>query len=69
MITAMRSHQRYFSVVNDDGKLLPRFVAIANGLTGNEDEVRAGNESVLAARLADAEFSAGTDRYRPGWNA
>ncbi|MFH1679304.1 MAG: glycine--tRNA ligase subunit beta [Candidatus Eisenbacteria bacterium] len=56
VVTAMRSHQRYFSVVDGSGKLLPLFVAIANGIAENEEGIRAGNERVLAARLADAEF-------------
>ncbi len=56
VITAMRSHQRYFSVVDGDGKLLPSFVTVANGIAENEEGIRKGNERVLAARLADAEF-------------
>jgi len=62
VITAMRSHQRYFSVVDGEGKLLPRFVAIANGPTSSEEAVREGNERVLTARLADAEFYWNEDR-------
>ncbi len=65
IITAMRSHQRYFSVVDEQGALLPYFVTIANGDGANEDHVRAGNERVLAARLADAEFYWNEDRSVP----
>jgi glycyl-tRNA synthetase beta chain len=65
VITAMRAHQRYFSVVDESGRLLPRFVTIANGIAENEEGVRAGNERVLAARLADAEFYWNEDRAVP----
>ena len=54
--TAMKSHQRYFSVEGADGALLPRFVVILNGERPEPDVVRKGNERVLAARLADARF-------------
>lgn len=62
VITAMRSHQKYFSIVDGDGKLLPGFVTISNGISDHEDEVRAGNERVLRARLADARFYWDEDR-------
>lgn len=62
VVTAMRSHQRYFSVVDAEGNLQARFVTIANGISDNEDGIRAGNERVLAARLADAEFYWNEDR-------
>ncbi|MBM7855792.1 glycyl-tRNA synthetase beta chain [Desulfohalotomaculum tongense] len=56
IITPMREHQRYFPVLDADGKLLPRFIAVRNGTEKHLDIVTAGNEKVLAARLADAEF-------------
>lgn len=56
LITPMREHQRYFPVRGADGRLLPRFVAVSNSGSGNIDTVRAGNEKVLRARLADASF-------------
>ncbi|MBW2617282.1 MAG: glycine--tRNA ligase subunit beta, partial [Deltaproteobacteria bacterium] len=56
LITAMREHQKYFAVVDDQGKLLPLFVAVNNTLTDDPEVVRAGHERVLRARLADAEF-------------
>lgn len=55
VITPMKEHQRYFPVWNEDGKLLPQFIACANGPVKKE-LVRQGNEKVLRARLADAEF-------------
>ena len=63
LITAMRAHQRYFPVFEEKGNLLPYFIAISNG-TRDEylDNVRAGNERVLRARLADARFFFAEDR-------
>jgi glycyl-tRNA synthetase beta chain len=55
IVTAMRAHQRYFSVERDGG-LLPCFVAIRNGSGAGEEEIRKGNELVLRARLEDARF-------------
>jgi glycyl-tRNA synthetase beta chain len=59
--TAMMSHQRYFPV-RQDGRLLPRFVFVANG--GQADVVVRGNQEVLVGRLADAEFAFATDIER-----
>lgn len=56
IITPMRKHQRYFPVVDKKGKLLPYFVAVSNIKTRSMDVVRVGNERVLRARLADADF-------------
>ncbi len=56
LITSMRSHQRYFSVTDADGKLLPAFIAIPNTLAEDPSVVVKGNERVLRARLSDARF-------------
>ncbi len=57
VVTPMREHQRYFPVYDATGqKLLPHFITVRNGNSEHLDIVRAGNEKVLAARLADAEF-------------
>ncbi|SFL32595.1 glycine--tRNA ligase subunit beta [Pelosinus propionicus] len=56
IITPMREHQRYFPVVSKDGKLLPVFITIRNGNADHIEIVRHGNERVLKARLADAQF-------------
>lgn len=55
LVTVMRKHQRYLPVRDTSGKLLPYFVAVANG-TCDLDKVRAGNEAVLRARYEDATF-------------
>ncbi len=56
LITSMRSHQRYFSVVDGDGKLLSVFITVNNTLTEDPTVVVKGNERVLRARLSDARF-------------
>jgi len=56
LITAMREHQRYFSVVGPDLNLLPCFITISNTRAEDMETVRAGNERVLAARLSDAAY-------------
>mgnify|MGYP001950137006 CR=1 FL=1 len=65
LVTTMREHQKYFPVRGENGALLPAFVAVRNGGTEGLELVRAGNERVLAARLADAQFFYTEDRKRP----
>jgi glycyl-tRNA synthetase beta chain len=56
LITSMREHQRYFPVLDGEGRLLPHFVTVRNGDATSIDIVRRGNEKVLRARLSDAKF-------------
>lgn len=65
LITSMRSHQRYFSVVDEAGRLLPVFIAIANTLAEDPSVVVKGNERVLRARLSDARFFFEEDKKTP----
>ncbi|KAL1340855.1 hypothetical protein HN51_027319 [Arachis hypogaea] len=51
----MQKHQKYFAVCDDEGQLLPYFIAVANGAI-DETTVRKGNEAVLRARYEDAKF-------------
>ncbi len=63
--TAMRHHQKYFSLVDKSGGLAPRFIVVAN--TEADDggkRIVAGNERVLRARLSDAKFFWDQDRKR-----
>ncbi|MDA8347027.1 MAG: glycine--tRNA ligase subunit beta [Thermaerobacter sp.] len=60
LTATMIHHQRFFPVREADGRLAARFAAVRNG--GQEDVVRRGNETVLAARLADALFFFKEDR-------
>ncbi|MEN6413339.1 MAG: glycine--tRNA ligase subunit beta [Veillonellales bacterium] len=65
VITPMREHQRYFPVVSKAGKLLPYFITVRNGGADYIDIVRHGNERVLRARLADAQFFFEEDQKVP----
>ena len=56
LITAMREHQRFFSVADGQGALLPFFVTVSNTKPKDPGVVVRGNERVLHARLADAKF-------------
>jgi glycyl-tRNA synthetase beta chain len=56
VITAMRSHQRYFAVEDEEGRLLAHFLVVCDGEWKEAASVLTGNERVLRARLADAKF-------------
>ena len=56
LITSMREHQRYFSLIGKDGRLLPHFIAVNNTLTRDPNVVQQGHERVIRARLSDAMF-------------
>ncbi len=56
LVTAMRLHQRYFSVVDKSGSILPHFITVNNTMPQDVGLVMRGNERVLAARLEDARF-------------
>lgn len=62
LITSMREHQRYFTLIDEGGKLLPHFITVANTMATDPSVVIAGNERVLRARLADAMFFWEEDR-------
>jgi len=65
LVTAMRSHQKYFSCLDGDGKLVPRFITVANmEAADGGKQIIAGNEKVLSARLHDAKFFWDQDRRR-----
>ena len=63
LTTAMRTHQKYFALQDVEGKLAPRFLVVANMETRDHGAtIVAGNERVLRARLADAQFFWDQDR-------
>ncbi len=64
--TVMAAHQKYFSVEDASGNLMPYFITISNNPTDQADDmIRHGNEKVLRARLEDASFFFQEDRKRP----
>lgn len=64
ILAVARGHQRYFGLRGSNGRLLPRYLAVAN-TAENADNVRRGNDRVMRARLADAKFFYDEDRKRP----
>lgn len=62
LITVMREHQKYFSILDGEGRLMPEFLTVVNLPSDRGDIIRAGHERVLRARLADADFFWETDR-------
>ncbi|MEO1939814.1 glycine--tRNA ligase subunit beta, partial [Candidatus Thioglobus sp.] len=56
LISAMKSHQKYFHMVDDNGKLLPAFISVANIESSDLSVIIDGNERVIRPRLSDSEF-------------
>jgi glycyl-tRNA synthetase beta chain len=56
LVHSMKEHQRYFPVVDGQGKLLPNFVCVSNIAPRDRQVVVKGNERVLRARLSDAAY-------------
>lgn len=65
LITSMKEHQRYFPLVDGQGHLLPRFIAVNNTRVHDTDRVVKGHEKVLRARLSDARFFFQEDLKEP----
>ncbi len=65
VISTLTGHQRYFPVADDNDRLLPHFVAIANLESKDPEQVIEGNERVIRPRLADAAFFWDSDRRTP----
>src|SRR5471030_2451356 len=56
LIITMQDNQKYFCLLDADGKLLPRFITVANIESKDPAQIIAGNEKVVRPRLTDAEF-------------
>jgi glycyl-tRNA synthetase beta chain len=65
LILTMQQNQKYFALADLDGKLVPRFLLVANVETREQAGIVEGNERVLRARLADARFFFDHDRKTP----
>ncbi|HYO71198.1 MAG TPA: glycine--tRNA ligase subunit beta [Archangium sp.] len=65
LVQEMKSHQRYFSVVDGNGKLLPRFIAVSNTPVRDVNLSLRGYQRVLRSRLADGRFFFDEDRKTP----
>jgi len=65
LISTMQDHQKYFPVVDKDGRLMPWFITISNIDSGDPQKVREGNERVIRPRFSDSEFFWNQDRKQP----
>ncbi|MGM0857548.1 MAG: glycine--tRNA ligase subunit beta [Pseudomonadota bacterium] len=62
LISSMKANQKYFHLLDDQGKLKPLFITISNIDSADPQQVISGNEKVIRPRLADAAFFYDTDR-------
>lgn len=62
LISSMQDHQKFFPVLHADASLMPNFITIANIVSKDPEQVRAGNERVIRPRLEDAAFFWEQDR-------
>ncbi len=62
LVSVMREHQKYFSLLDEQGRILPKFLAVVDSDESHFEKIRAGHERVLRARLADASFFWELDR-------
>lgn len=66
--TVLKKQIKMFPVTNDKGELQPYFIAVRDGISVNQNEVRDGFKKVMSARLADAVFFFDNDK-KAGLNA
>ena len=65
LITTMQDNQKYFCLLDSEGKLLPRFITVANIESRDPQQIVLGNEKVVRPRLTDAEFFFKQDKKQP----
>lgn len=63
LITSMKKNQKFFPLVDKNGRLMPLFALVTDGCRNRA--VVAGNEKVLTARLTDARFFFEEDQKQP----
>lgn len=62
LVSAMKSHQKYFHVIDSDARLMPHFITVSNVDSTDISVVQSGNERVIRPRLSDADFFWNQDR-------
>ncbi|MFP3874095.1 MAG: glycine--tRNA ligase subunit beta [Thiohalophilus sp.] len=65
LISTMKTNQKYFHLVDDNGQLLPLFITVSNIESKQPEQVQQGNERVIRPRFADAEFFWQQDKQTP----
>ena len=65
LILTMKVNQKYFPLLDADGKLTHHFLMVSNISPADPSAVIGGNERVVRPRLADAQFFFNQDRKKP----
>jgi glycyl-tRNA synthetase beta chain len=65
LILTMKANQKYFPLLDPQGRLTHRFLVVSNIRPQDASAVVGGNERVVRPRLADAKFFFDQDRKRP----
>ena len=65
LISTMQDNQKYFCLVDANGKLQPYFITVANIESKDPQQIIEGNEKVVRPRLSDAEFFFKQDQKQP----
>lgn len=65
LISTMQDNQKYFALVDSNGKLMPHFITVANIDSRDPHQIAAGNERVIRPRFSDAEFFWNQDKQTP----
>lgn len=62
LISTMKDNQKYFPLLDQNGKLLNKFIFVTNIASKDPQQIISGNEKVVRPRLSDAQFFFNTDR-------
>lgn len=62
LISTMKDNQKYFPLLDQNGKLQNKFIFVANIASKDPQQIISGNEKVVRPRLSDAQFFFNTDR-------
>jgi glycyl-tRNA synthetase beta chain len=62
LISTMKDNQKYFPLLDNNGKLQNKFIFVANIASKDPQQIISGNEKVVRPRLSDAQFFFNTDR-------
>lgn len=65
LISAMKGHQKFFHLLDPQGKLQAKFITVSNIDSSKPESVVSGNERVIRPRLSDAKFFWNQDRKQP----
>ncbi len=65
LISAMKKHQKYFHMVDNNDQLMPYFITISNIQSSDPEQIKKGNERVIRPRLSDANFFWSQDKKNP----